>query len=181
MPVTPALSVAESPLPAAAAAVATLPEDPVAAQAAHALRQFRVVFNAVRSHFQQVEKIAGIGGAQVWALSVVQSHPGISVSRLAEAMDIHQSTASNLVRQLIKRELLRTEKSPRDRRSVVLQLLPAGQALLQSVPGPHQGVLPQALQRMPQASLTGLNQHLGELVRLLRADPNAAGIPLAEL
>jgi DNA-binding MarR family transcriptional regulator len=176
---TPALPVAPSPLPATPL-LAPLP-DPVAAQAAHALRQFRVVFNAVRSHFQQMEKVAGIGGAQVWALSVVQSQPGISVNGLAEAMDIHQSTASNLVRQLIKRELLETEKSTRDRRSVVLKLRPAGLALLQSVPGPHQGVLPQALQRLPLATLVGLNQHLGDLVRVLRADPNAAGIPLAEL
>jgi len=175
MPVTPALPVAESPLP-----LAPTP-DPGTAQAAQVLRQFRVVFNAVRSHFQRVEKLAGIGGAQVWALSVVHSHPGISVTGLAEAMDIHQSTASNLVRQLIKGGLLQTEKSPRDRRSVVLQLQPAGLALLQRIPGPHEGVLPQALQRLPLATLNGLNQNLGELVRQLHADPKAAGIPLAEL
>ena len=34
------------------------------------LRQFRQVFNAVKSHFQQVEKTVGMGGAQVWALSI---------------------------------------------------------------------------------------------------------------
>lgn len=33
------------------------------------LRQFRIVFNAVRSHFRQVEREAGIGGAQLWALT----------------------------------------------------------------------------------------------------------------
>ena len=70
------------------------------------LRRFRVVFNAVKTHFQQVEKQAGIGGAQIWALSVVQQHPGIRVSALAVAMDIHQSTASNLVRQLAERQLV---------------------------------------------------------------------------
>ena len=64
------------------------------------LRQFRVVFNAVRTHFQQVEKKVGIGGAQVWALSVIRRTPGAGVNSLAQAMNIHQSTASNLVRQL---------------------------------------------------------------------------------
>ena len=29
------------------------------------LRRFRVVFNAVRTHFQQVESQAGLGGAQI--------------------------------------------------------------------------------------------------------------------
>jgi hypothetical protein len=38
-----------------------------AEKAARVLRRFRMVFNAVKTHFQQVEKQAGIGGAQVWA------------------------------------------------------------------------------------------------------------------
>ena len=72
------------------------PVDP--ANTAQVLRRFRVVFNAVRTHFQQVEKQVGLGGAQVWALSVVKDHPGIGMGGVAKSMDIHQSTASNLVR-----------------------------------------------------------------------------------
>src|SRR3990167_10270887 len=61
-------------------------------EAAVVLRQFRVVFNAVKTHFQHVERQAGVGGAQLWALSVVAGHPGIGVGELALKMDIHQST-----------------------------------------------------------------------------------------
>ena len=43
------------------------------------LRQFRVVFNAVKTHFRQVEREAGVGGAQLWALSVIDRRPGIGV------------------------------------------------------------------------------------------------------
>lgn len=43
------------------------------------LRQFRVIFNAVKVHFRQVERESGLGGAQVWALSVVAESPGIGV------------------------------------------------------------------------------------------------------
>jgi len=70
------------------------------------LRKFRQVFNAVKSHFQQVEKKVGVGGAQIWALSVVHNKPGIGMNDLALAMDIHQTTASNLVRSLVKQEML---------------------------------------------------------------------------
>src|SRR5512132_618056 len=70
------------------------------------LRQFRQVFNAVKTHFQQVERKVGLGGAQVWALSVIQQFPGIGVGRLAAAMQIHQSTASNLVKALVERGLV---------------------------------------------------------------------------
>ena len=74
--------------------------------AARVLRQFRQIFNAVKTHFQQVEKKVGLGGAQVWALAVIRDRPDIGVGDLARAMNIHQSTASNLVRTLVERELV---------------------------------------------------------------------------
>jgi hypothetical protein len=69
---------------------------------ARALRQFRRVFNTVTSHFQQVERAAGVGAAQVWALAVVQERPGIGLTGLAQAMDVRQPTASNLVKALVR-------------------------------------------------------------------------------
>ncbi len=149
------------------------------------LRRFRVVFNAVKTHFQQVESQAGIGGAQVWALSVVQQQPGIRVSALAAAMDIHQSTASNLVRQLVDRSLVQAVRSDEDRRAVQLHLLTAGQQVLDSAPGPFTGVLPAALAQLDAATLTRLNNDLGQLIAVLAAhagaDPHAEKIPLAPL
>ena len=65
------------------------------------LRKFRRVFNTVRTHFQLVEKKVGVGGAQVWALGVIYKQPGIGINALAAAMDVHQTTASNLVKSLV--------------------------------------------------------------------------------
>jgi DNA-binding MarR family transcriptional regulator len=145
------------------------------------LRRFRVVFNAVRSHFQQVEKQVGLGGAQVWALSVIRDHPGIGVSVLAKHMDIHQSTASNLVKTLLHKELISMSKAAEDRRNVQLHVLPTGLALLGQAPGPFEGVLPEALERLAPATLLRLDQDLSALIQLLKADEQAGGIPLAEL
>lgn len=148
---------------------------------ARVLRRFRVVFNAVRAHFQAIEKQAGLGGAQVWALNVIRDHPGIGVGALAKSMDIHQSTTSNLVKLLLRKELVSMGKASADRRHVELQILPAGLAILSQVPGPFEGVLPGALHQLPAASLLRLDHDLGELIALLKADENAAGIPLADL
>ena len=41
------------------------------AQSTRVLRQFRLIFSSVRRHFQLIEKSAGVGGAQIWALSLV--------------------------------------------------------------------------------------------------------------
>lgn len=158
------------------------PSDPLpAADATQVLRQFRVVFNAVRTHFQQVEKQVGIGGAQVWALHAIRQRPGLHMNDLAQAMDIHQSTASNLVRQLVKRQLVRAEKSPTDRRSVMLYIEPAAHTLLEQVPGPFEGVLPGALQQLAPDTLAQLHTHLSALIAVLEADEQAAQIPLAQL
>jgi DNA-binding MarR family transcriptional regulator len=143
------------------------------------LRQFRQVFNAVKSHFQQVEKTVGMGGAQVWALSVVREQPGIGVGALARAMSIHQSTASNLVRTLIDREMLVAVKQGADRRAVQLNLLPAGARVLKNAPGPFAGLLPDALKALPPETLARLQEDLDRVIERIAAD-EAAALPLAQ-
>lgn len=144
------------------------------------LRQFRQVFNAVKSHFQQVEKTVGMGGAQVWALSVVREQPGIGVGALAKAMSIHQSTASNLVRTLTDRKLVAAVKQGADRRAVQLNLLPAGAKVLANAPGPFAGVLPDALKALPPDALTRLQVDLSQLIVLIDADERGASILLSD-
>lgn len=138
------------------------------------LRQFRLVFNAVKTHFQQVEKQAGLGGAQLWALSVVEARPGVGVNDLARALDVHQSTASNLVRALVQRSLIEAVKDEHDRRMVRLRVLAAGQRVLRRAPGPFAGVLPQALSRLDPATLKRLQRDLGALIELLEAPAEMA-------
>lgn len=152
-----------------------------AATTAQVLRRFRVVFNTVRGHFQQVEKQAGLGGAQVWALSVIRDQPGIGMGGLAKSMDIHQSTASNLVKVLQKKDMLSMTKALVDRRNVELTILPAGLAVLAKVTGPFEGVLPEALGQLPPETLARMDQDLSELIQLLKADEQAGGIPLGQL
>lgn len=149
--------------------------------AAQALRQFRVVFNAVRTHFRQVEKDTGLGGAQVWALSLIHKNPGLGVGEVAAHMDIHQSTASNLIKVLLKKELIALTKSPEDKRVVELRVTPEGKKALKKMPGPFEGVLPDALRQLDAATLANLNRDLETLVQLLAADEDAGNIPLAHL
>lgn len=145
------------------------------------LRRFRVVFNAVRSHFKQIEKKVGLGGAQVWALSAIRDQPGIGMGELAKCMDVHQSTASNLVRNLLQKELIRMDKGTTDKRHVHLHITQQALTLLANVPGPFEGVLPAALAELDASTLQRLDQDLAELIGRLKADESAAVIPLAQL
>ncbi|MDN4053957.1 MarR family winged helix-turn-helix transcriptional regulator [Massilia sp. YIM B02763] len=145
------------------------------------LRQFRIVFNSVKTHFRQVEREAGVGGAQLWALSVIQSQPGIGVTGLARELDIHQSTASNLLKALVERGLVAAGREGMDRRSVALRLTPAGSEVLSSAPMPFAGVLPDALSSLDASTLARLEEDLSKLITLLEADETSAKVPLAQL
>jgi MarR family transcriptional regulator, organic hydroperoxide resistance regulator len=142
------------------------------------LRQFRIVFNSIKSHFRQVERDAGLGGAQLWALSVISQSPGIGVTELARALDIHQSTASNLVRTLTSRGLIASARL--DRRGVALRTLAAADAVLQRAPQPFVGVLPDALASLDAATLARLEQDLAVLIARLAADEAGAHMPLGD-
>lgn len=96
-------------------------------------------------------------------------------------MEIHQSTASNLIKALVQKELITIKRSTKDRRSVELYMLPAGRKLLSKVAGPFEGVLPIALGNLNEQTLQQLNQGLGELITLLQADEAAEETPLAEI
>lgn len=145
------------------------------------LRRFRVVFNAVKSHFREVEKAVGLGGAQVWALGLVAGQSGMSVGELARAMDIHQSTASNLVKALVERDLLAVTRSDEDRRSVRLVATAKARPLLRRAPLPFAGVLPQALNSLDGSTLARLDVDLHKVERALAAGRRGAKTPLAEI
>ena len=145
------------------------------------LQQFRIIFNAVKAHFQQVERRAGVGGAQIWALSIVRERAGLGVNDLAAAMSIRQPTASNLVKNLSLQGLIDVRRDGPDKRAVQLHILPEGRKLLRRAPGPFAGVLPEALASLDEASLLRLEADLAKVIKALKVDDRAGSIPLAQL
>lgn len=148
---------------------------------ARVLQQFRIIFNAVKAHFQQVERRAGVGGAQIWALSIVRERAGLGVNDLATEMSIRQPTASNLVKNLSLQGLIEVRRDGPDKRAVQLHILPEGRKLLRRAPGPFAGVLPEALASLDDDSLLRLETDLAKVIKALKVDDRAGSIPLAQL
>jgi DNA-binding MarR family transcriptional regulator len=142
------------------------------------LRLFRVIFSSVRKHFRATEASAGTTGAHVWALNVIDEHPGIGVNDLAAAMDIHQSTASNLLRALAQSELVLAERDPLDKRAVRLKVTARGARLLKKAPGPYSGVLPDALLELDPKALKRLERDLQGLAHILSPTETDSQLPL---
>lgn len=158
----------------------TLPRAPQPA-ADQLLQQFRIILNAVKTHFQQVERRCGIGGVQVWALALIQDRPGLGVGQLAAELNVRQPTASSVVRSLTLQGLIEARREGADRRSVQLYITPQGSLLLQRAPGPSAGLLPEALGALDTGTRQQLETLLGLVIDKLGADRAAATRPLSRL
>jgi DNA-binding MarR family transcriptional regulator len=151
----------------AAAKVAAAPDQRALAQSV--LEEFRLIFKAVRRHFQWVEAQTGVSAAQMCLLGQVDERPGIRVTELARELAIHQSTASNLVERLESARLLKRERSDADQRVVRLHLTAAGRRLVAAAPKPLEGLLPYALRQMPARDLQPLREHLEGLTDVMQS------------
>jgi MarR family transcriptional regulator, organic hydroperoxide resistance regulator len=136
--------------------------------AAEVLGRFREVFRAAKLHFAAVQRVAGISGAQLWALGEIDAQPGLRVSELTQKMSLHQSTVSNLVERLNSAGLLRRVREVGDNRVVRLRLTSAGKKVVARAPKPARGVLPDALENLDQRSLKKLSSSLASLVSAMK-------------
>ena len=134
------------------------------AMALEALKQFRIIFKSANRHFHEIEKLVGIGGASLWALSEIKEAENLTVSNLAKAMSIHQSTASNLIDKLEVDGYITRVRSTNDKRVVYIAITDSGSQALSKAPLPHKGILPDALMRLDSKTLIELNGHLTTLI-----------------
>ena len=146
------------------------------------LQQFRLIYGSMRRHFRQVEERCGMPGSQMWVLQEVQRSPDLGIGELAARMGIHQTTCSILVDKLVAIGCLEKRKQQRDQRRVGLGLTDAGRQALAALPGPAEGILPEALAALPDVVLKTLHINLEELLRHLPGrEDKYASMPLADM
>jgi len=141
------------------------------------LQSLRTIFGSARTHDAEVRRSAGVSGSQLWALCEIAQFPqatGITVNGLTARMALHQTTTSNLVNSLVERGLIRRERDDTDHRIVHLRATAQGKQLLLRVPGPHAGLLVDALRRLDPRGLDQLSESLQWIVRLMRRTAETA-------
>jgi DNA-binding MarR family transcriptional regulator len=140
------------------------------------LRAFRTIFGSARVHDADVRRTASVSGSQLWALSEIARSTGMSVNALSKRMALHQTTASNLVNALVERKLIRRVRDGTDQRVVQLHVSTEGRRMLERAPGPHAGLLVDALRHLNATQLAQLRRGLEMLVAVMqRAATTAAG------
>lgn len=99
---------------------------------------------------------AGIGPAQLSALSVLVFGGSTTLSRLAEAEQVTPPTMSRVVSALAEAGLVRKQPSGRDRRSIRISATPAGRRLMQAARRRRIRALTERLEALPQRDLAAL-------------------------
>jgi len=113
------------------AARAAVDGDPYAARAMDSLRR---IVHSLRVATRASERSFGLSAAQHFVLRQLALEPGQSLIDLARRTRTTQSSVSEVVSRLVKRELVSRRTSDTDRRRTELSLTPAGDAVLRRSP-----------------------------------------------
>lgn len=106
-------------------------EGPVARMVLTALRR---IIRAVELRSRFLVTHHGLTGPQLTVLRKLSSNGGISVGDLARAIHLSQATATGILDRLVKRDLVRRQRSDGDRRRVQVWLTPGGKQVLTNAP-----------------------------------------------
>lgn len=148
-----------------------------------ALKQFRLVLDAVRRHAEWVEARHDISAAQLWVLWELVQAPGMRAADLARAMAIPRPAAEGLLEGLHLRGLVRRQAAVPESQGTE-HFFPTydGQSIADASPQYGQGVLKAAMAKLPEATLDELSRGLASLVEHLAfREDGAAQRPMAEL
>jgi len=145
------------------------------------LKNLRIIFRSSQAHSRWVEKELGLSAGQLWMMWELFNEPGLTVSGLAKKMTIHQSTCSNLLDKIQKKELIYRDRNSDDQRLVRLYLTDKGTQLLARAPRPAQGILTDTLLSLQDEALDELESGLDSFVSALKIKNREAGmVPISE-
>lgn len=135
------------------------------ADVAEVVNDLRRLFKAIHEYSKAILRKTGLSGPQIWALTVLDGAPALSLNELSERLFAHPSTVSGIVDRLEERGAVRKAPDPEDGRGIRLSLTSLGGRLVRRSPPPVQLGLRRALEDMPALQLRRLRRSLDQLVR----------------
>ncbi|HEY1958768.1 MAG TPA: MarR family transcriptional regulator [Polyangiaceae bacterium] len=134
----------------------------------------RLIVRDLRVGAREVERAAGVTGAQLFVLHQLAGDRALSLSDLAERTKTDPSSVSAIVKRLVAARLIVRRASKEDARRAELRLTPAGRRTIGRAPEPSQTRLLAAVARLRARDLAALRKSLRALVREMGLDDEAA-------
>ena len=141
------------------------------------LRSLRRVTRAIDLYSRQLAKQYQLTGPQVVCIRQIQRDTPTSPGELARAISLSQATVTGILDRLLKRGLVRRERSEEDRRRVIVTLTSSGKELARTVPSPLQERFAERLAALPDENRAVISTVLQQVVRMMEAqDLDAAPV-----
>lgn len=129
------------------------------------IADFRAAMTMLKCASSQRALRVGISMAQLHILFTLQRNGDMTMSRLAEDLDVSLSSATGLIDRIEERGFVERTRVPEDRRMVVIRVTPAGHRMLGEVDALSDDLLRAVLERLDERRLPGV----AEAVQVLRA------------
>ena len=94
----------------------------------------RRITRAIDLHSRGLMQAIGLTAPQLAALQAVERLQPITIGALAKSIHLSQATLTGILTRLESRKFISRERSGTDRRTVVVELTPAGNAVLETAP-----------------------------------------------
>jgi DNA-binding MarR family transcriptional regulator len=105
----------------------------------------------------------GVSMAQIHIMYTVQRHGEMTMSGLADVLNVSDSNATGLVDRMEERGFLQRDRVATDRRVVVIRITEAGDALLGQIDALSDEILRTVLDRLDPGQLLGVGQAVADL------------------
>ena len=139
--------------------------DDVRDQYSPIIADFRAAMTMLKCASSQRALRAGISIAQLHILFTLQRNGDMTMSRLAEDLDVSLSSATGLIDRIEERGFVERTRVPEDRRMVVIRVTPAGHRMLGEVEALSDDLLRAVLERLDEGRLPGV----ADTIQVVRA------------
>ncbi len=131
------------------------------------LRLIWAVDHGLHSTSKRMERKLGITAPQRFTLRLVGRFPGVTAGQLADALNVHPSTMTGILKRLMKRKLVVRRRDPLDGRRSSLALTEAGRALNVEPGGTVEGAVAKVLETLPPSQVASARAVLQALADAL--------------
>jgi DNA-binding MarR family transcriptional regulator len=138
-------------------------EAPTSALATSIIADFRATMTQLKCASSERLLREGVSMAQVHIMYTVQRHGEMTMSQLADILNVSDSNATGLVDRMEERGFVVRDRVPEDRRVVLVRVTDAGTHLLGEVDALSDEILRSVLGRLDPAQLVGVGQAVADL------------------
>lgn len=127
------------------------------------IADFRATMTQLKCAMSERVLRAGVSMAQLHVLFTLQRNGEMTMSRLAEMLDVSLSSATGLIDRIEERGFLERDRVPEDRRIVIVRITPAGRRLLDEVDAINDDLLRAVLARVDRGQLSAVGSAFAAL------------------